>query len=153
MNPNPRKLYSVIRNIRSCFNLLKALTNDLHDDLGITASMRAVIETLAEEGEQTVPNIARTKGVSRQHIQVNVDALTKSSFVVLWNNPGHRRSPLVALTKEGKAAFKEMRRREQSVLEGLAGGLSYDSLEITLQTLIALKENLHQTTQKGAHHD
>ena len=71
------------------------------------------MESLADAGEQTVPQIARAKGVSRQHIQVNVDTLTKAALVALRDNPGHKRSPFVTMTKLGQSAFKVMRRREK----------------------------------------
>ena len=63
MTPKAQALYQVIRHIRSGFNLLRALGDDLHRDIKITAAMRAVLETLAEVGEQTVPQIARSKSV------------------------------------------------------------------------------------------
>ena len=134
-------------------NTLKALADEMHEDLGVTASMRAVLESLADEDEQTVPQIARTKGVSRQHIQVIVDALTKGAFVVLRDNPAHKRSALVALTNRGQSTFKEIRRREQAILEKLAADLPLNSLETTLKTLVVFKDILFQTIRKGAHYE
>lgn len=143
-----RTLYQVIRQVRSCFNQLKAVGDELHKDLGITASMRAVMESLAEDGEQTVPQIARVKGVSRQHIQVNVDELAAAALVVLRDNPGHRRSPFVAMTRKGQTAFKEMRRREMKILELLAHDHRVDQLEATAKTLMKLKDSLVKTREK-----
>lgn len=153
MTPKAKGLVAVIRNLRPCFHQLKALADRLHKDLGITASMRAVLESLAEGGEQTVPQIARTKGVSRQHIQVNVDALLDGRFVVMRDNPAHKRSPMVTLTKQGRLAFKEMQRREQVVLEELAAELPLDALVQTGETLAVLKKILFQTTKEGLKND
>lgn len=147
------KLYGVIRQIRLCFNLLRALGDALHQDLGITASMRAVMESLAEDGEQTVPQIARRKSVSRQHIQVNVDALLKVAIVALRHNPAHRRSPVVAMTKRGQSAFKEMRRREKGFLDGLAKEFTGNELEQALKVLARLNGTLMRTRKKGDQHD
>lgn len=145
-------LYQVIRQVRSCFNQLKALGDELHQDLGITASMRAVMESLTEDGEQTVPQIARVKGVSRQHIQVNVDELVASALVVLRENPAHRRSPFVTLTKKGHKDFKEMRGRETKVLELLAHDFSSEQLEKTSETLAQLKDSLVKMQIKRGEH-
>jgi len=152
MRSKAQTLYQVVRQIRSCFNQLRALGDELHQDLGITASMRAVMESLAEDGEQTVPQIARVKGVSRQHIQVNVDELASAALVVLRDNPGHRRSPIVAMTKKGHTAFKEMRRRETKILELLAHDHHVDQLEGTAKTLMKLKDSLVKTREKGGQH-
>jgi DNA-binding MarR family transcriptional regulator len=142
MNQKAKKLYGAIRGLRGCFNRLKALANEMHADLGISASMRAVMETLAEEGGKPVPKIARTKGVSRQQIQVNVNALLKKRLVALTDNPAHKRSPLVALTENGRAAFSEMRRREASTLEYLAADFSADALDNASAILSKLNHRL-----------
>lgn len=152
MMPKAQVLYQVIRQVRSCFNQLRAFGDELHRDLGITASMRAVMESLAEDGGQTVPQIARIKGVSRQHIQVNVDELVASALVVLRDNPRHRRSPFLALTKKGQTAFKEMRRRETKILELLAHDLRLDQLEETVKTLMKLRNSFVKTREKEGQH-
>ena len=145
-------LYAVIRDIRSCFNRLKALADEMHRDLGVTASMRAVMESLAEQ-EQPVPQIARTKGVSRQHIQVGVDTLQRKGLVQLRHNPAHKRSPLVALSPEGQTVFAEIRRREFLVLEQLADGMSPAALNTTSELLRTLTQRLEETNQRRADDD
>ena len=67
MPPAPRDLEALIHLIRLAFNRLRARADALHADLGVSAGMRAVLESLAESGAQTVPDMARTKSVSRQH--------------------------------------------------------------------------------------
>jgi len=148
-----QRLYAVVRQIRSCFNQLRSLSDALHEDLGITASMRAVLESVAEGGEQTVPQIARTKSVSRQHIQVNVDALVKAALVAIRDNPAHRRSPCVAITKHGQSAFREIRRREKGLLERLANEFRRMELENALKALMRLNVALVRTREKGVRHD
>ena len=142
MNAKGKKLYRAIRGLRGCFNRLKALASEMHADLGITASMRAVMETLAEEGDKAVPEIARIKGVSRQHIQVNVNALVDENLVKLIDNPAHKRSLLVALTKNGRTAFREMRRREASTLDYLAADFKADTLDNAAAMLSELNHKL-----------
>lgn len=150
--PKAQALYQVICQVRSCFNQLRSLSDELHRDVEISASMRAVMESLAEDGEQTVPQIARAKGVSRQHIQVNVDELVASALIILRDNPGHRRSPFVMLTKKGQGTFKEMRHRETKVLELLAHDLRLDRLEETAEMLAKLKDNLVKMREEGGQH-
>lgn len=142
MTPRSQALYRAIRDIRSSFHQLKALGEELHQDLGVTVAMRAVMESLAEEGEQTVPKIARAKAVSRQHIQVNVDALAQAGLVTLRDNPGHKRSPLVALTGKGRKTFAGMRRREQGPLEQIAGKFTAEELRTASDILTRLKRHI-----------
>src|SRR5690606_18141459 len=69
MTGDVRKVVELTRGVRACFNRLRALGDTLHEDLGITASMRSVLESLHEDGARTVPQIAKSKSVTRQHIQ------------------------------------------------------------------------------------
>lgn len=153
MAQQTQDLYQLIRHIRSCFHQLKALGDALHRDLGITVAMRAVMESLADEGEQTVPQIARLKAVSRQHIQVNVDALTKAHLVAFHDNPGHKRSPIVVLTPKGRTTFASMRRREGNVLKHLGKTFTADELRNASDTLTKLKHSITVERTKGGTDD
>src|SRR5690348_8726939 len=70
-----RKAEAITRRIRECCDHLDALEDVLRQDVGVTAAMRAVLEALHERGAQTVPQIARSKKVTRQHIQALADKL------------------------------------------------------------------------------
>ena len=141
MKPKARQLYAVIRQVRTCFNLLKGLSDEMNRDLGVNASMRAVMEALSTEG-RTVPDIARARSVSRQHIQVNMDALLEKGLVESRANPAHKRSPLYSLTDRGEEIFAEIRGREAAVLEQLADGLLGRTLEAANAALDALNARL-----------
>jgi DNA-binding MarR family transcriptional regulator len=147
MTAKARTLNTVIRHIRSCFNQLRALGDDLHRDLGITASMRAVMESLDGGGKLTVPQIATAKGVSRQHIQVNVDALLHAGLVAAEGNPAHRRSPFILLTKAGHAAFTTMGSRENKLLEELSRHFTLDQLKQAADSLALLKISVVKTRE------
>jgi len=118
----------LIKNIRGCFQELKGLGDKLHNDLGVTASMRAVMEFLNEHGANTVPDIARAKNVSRQHIQLLVDALNEKGLIELLQNPTHKRSPLIGLTQSGAETYSEMQARERDVLMQFSRKLSADDV-------------------------
>ena len=147
-----RNLDALSRAIRASFSRLRALGDALHADLGITASMRAVMESLAERGAQTVPQIARAKGVSRQHIQVNVDALIEAGLVAVNSNPEHKRSSLLDLSKAGRRAFDKMRRREAEILRDLVRRVPRADVAIALRTLQVFNAALVSATPKGTDH-
>lgn len=86
---------------------------------GFTVSHRAVLESLATHGAQTVPALARARPVARQHIQVLVNDLAEWGLVETRSNPAHKRSPLVALTPLGAKRFDAIRRAESRMLESL----------------------------------
>lgn len=135
MNSDAAEIYRLIVEIRRAFHTLANAGDALHADLGVTSAMRAQMEYLSDHGPATVPDIARAKSVSRQHIQQLVNGLEASGLVRFSANPRHRRSPLVALTEKGVAAFAEIRQREAAVLgdlarrlDGAASGAAADTI-------------------------
>jgi DNA-binding MarR family transcriptional regulator len=107
----------LIDEVRLLFHRLVEVTDELHVDLDVVASERAVLESLHREGASTVPDIARARGVTRQHIQTIVNRLLDEGRVVSAPNPAHRRSSLIDLTVDGRTLIDEVLRRERSYLE------------------------------------
>jgi DNA-binding MarR family transcriptional regulator len=146
MKNDARKLYAVIHDIRRCFNLLRARADEMHEDLGVNASMRSVMESLAEGDERTVPEIARSRGVSRQHIQIIVNRLTEENLISARENPDDKRTYLVSLTNQGRNVFGEIQKREAAELRRLSEIFSSDEMNVTLNTLRKLSDAMKGTT-------
>jgi DNA-binding MarR family transcriptional regulator len=141
-------LSSVIDETRRLFHCLANAAERAHADLGLTASQRAVLEALAFAGLQTVPQIARAKGVSRQHIQTIANALVDAALIETRDNPAHQRSPLLALTPEGERCFQQVQEREQAILAELAQRFRLADLETTARTLKTASGLLEQTNDE-----
>ncbi|MES1158517.1 MAG: MarR family transcriptional regulator [Terricaulis silvestris] len=67
-----------------------------------------VLRTLIRHGEQTVPEMARSRPVSRQHCQTICNNLADQGLIEFIENPRHKRSQLVRITKKGRARFEAM---------------------------------------------
>lgn len=133
---------ATIRALRDCFHRLKAYGDTVHADLGLNASMRGVLESVGEESALTVPQIARIKGVSRQHIQLVVNALSDRGHVAVASNPKDARSPLVSITKAGRALLQTILKREAAILAAFAPQFSAADIATTRRTLEAFKNAL-----------
>lgn len=144
------KMTALTAAVRAVFNRLKALGDDLHGDLEVTAAMRAVMEALSAEGAMTVPQIARIKGVTRQHIQLLTDALAEAGLAVVKENPAHRRSSLIALTDKGKRTFAKMRAREVPVVANLANEFDTQELDRATALLTRLAARLDERMNEEA---
>lgn len=153
MTRTEKALYRVFGEVRTCFNRLKSLAEQLHSDRGVNPSMRAVMEAVADHGAQTVPDIARQKEVSRQHIQNIMNSLADGGFVELIDNPAHKRSPLYALTTKGEAAFTEIRERETEPLRAIAKAMSPGALDEARKLLGELNRQLKHQIEKGKPND
>lgn len=137
-------LYALVTGIRRAFHALGALGDQLHRDLEVTAAMRAVLEALVQDGPRTVPEIARSKRVSRQHIQQIANALYAAGLAEARPNARHQRSPVVAATARGSTLFTEMRRREQGVLAQIAAELGANETAAAALLLATLNASLER---------
>jgi DNA-binding MarR family transcriptional regulator len=138
---------SVVNEVRLLNNRLIELVEELHRDTGITASQRAVLEFISRNGPQTVPAIARSRGVSRQHIQVIVNELVSAGLLEPQANPAHQRSPNHALTETGQRSIDELLQREGDYLTTHLDGLDAERLAAAAATLADLRHTLRKDTQ------
>lgn len=142
MADTEKALTVLVDEVRLLWNALVQRGQQLHAGSPITMSMRAVLEFLGRNGPTSVPNIARSRRVTRQHIQVQVNALHDEGCVELEENPAHKRSPLVRLTKRGERTLADMTRREAEVLRDTVLPLSAKDLERAARTLRSVRESL-----------
>lgn len=118
------QLFEFIRRVRPLYRTLLTAVGDQLEGTGISVALRGVLEILADDGPQTVPQIARAHGVGRQFVQRTVDEAVAAELAFSEDNPAHRRSPLFNLTDAGRAAFAKIRRQEMAVTRRVAAGLS-----------------------------
>lgn len=147
-------LYPLIWEIRRVFQRLRSVSDTMLEDLGITASKRAVLEVLAGAEALSVPQIAIQLSVTRQHIQVLVNSLLSRGLATSAENPAHKRSPLISLSVEGKDLFLVIEERECHLLKALQASFSNADLATalnTLETLEGLLELKEWDKKRGGH--
>lgn len=135
-------LEALFREARLLSAAVKQWSERLHADLDMTQPMRGVLELLLVDGPTAVPSMARAHGVSRQHVQQQVDALLERGWVARRNNPAHRRSPLIELTDEGRALIQTVRAEERNALSRLQPGVSDQAVEDATQVLASWRATL-----------
>ena len=135
-------LYPLTLQVRRLFHRLGHDVTALHTETGITAGMRAVLESVIAKGPQTVPDMARVRPVSRQHIQGLVNALLAAGLIETIDNPAHRRSRLVRATDAGQAAYDRLRAREAEAFRRLPLGIAAAELNLAARVLATVLEAL-----------
>jgi DNA-binding MarR family transcriptional regulator len=133
---------------RLLFHVLKQWSETLHSELGMTAAMRGVLEVVLLDGAATVPDMARARGVSRQHIQQQVDALLERGLLERQDNPAHKRSSMIALTDKGRALIVNMRAEELNALSRTQVGVSDNGMLEAAQVLSAWRAALQRDTER-----
>src|SRR5919201_6803895 len=81
------------------------------------------MRSLALLGPLTVPQIAEMRPTSRQRMQRLADELAGEGLVEFVDNPKHRRSKLVRLTRKGEVRYREMNVRFLAAASSLGRSL------------------------------
>lgn len=126
----------------SLFHLLRALAAQLHGQGAMTAARRGIMRELQRQGPCTVPQMARVRPVSRQHIQTEVNQLEADGLVERIENAAHKRSRLVRLTPQGEACLRTMAQREREFFDAFGLDIHEDTLRATAGTLRSLRAAL-----------
>ncbi|MFN7919466.1 MAG: MarR family transcriptional regulator [Bryobacteraceae bacterium] len=101
------------------FHTLRAAAEQVHGQGELSAARRGILRSLANSGPQTVPQMARARQVSRQHIQIVVNGLLEDGLVRPVSNPAHKRSSLIQLTTPGRKKVEAMAAAERRLLAEL----------------------------------
>jgi DNA-binding MarR family transcriptional regulator len=103
------------------------------------------VMSAASAEPHTVPQIARVLGVTRQNVQRIADLLVAEGSAEYRDNPDHRASPHLLLTKRGRTAFEQLMKAANGYHARLARKLSSSdvvSLQRGLRRLLEAMENI-----------
>lgn len=120
----------------SAFFLLRAAGKRIGAVTAADGGYWGMLRSLKVEGPQTVPQIARSRPVSRQHIQKLANEMISEGVIELVDNPIHRRSKLLRLTGKGENVFQEITDRIAQEAEGFAEGMDMDIEEILISVRV-----------------
>src|SRR6185312_14581908 len=98
------------------------------------------MRSLALLGPLTVPQIAEMRPTSRQRMQRLADELAAEGLVEFIENPKHRRSKLVRLTREGDAHYRELSARFLVIASTMGGELSEADIRETAEIVRRLSD-------------
>ncbi|GAB2183341.1 MarR family winged helix-turn-helix transcriptional regulator [Roseibium sp. LAB1] len=121
-NLNMTEMRDLIVNVRRTFRQLAGMSDRMLEARGLTASLRAILEFLADEGPSPVPKMAGAKSMTRQSVQALVDRLEGLALVASLPNPEHKRSVLISLTDKGASTFREILAEEGALLVKICDG-------------------------------
>lgn len=131
---------AVIGETVALFHRLRAISEQVQGQGELSSGRWGVLRDLARAGPQTVPQMARSRPVSRQYIQTLVDGLAEQGLVECLPNPAHTRSPLVRLTTKGKTLLEDMNQRAAKVFKRLPTTIPEAELRRTALALRAVRE-------------
>jgi DNA-binding MarR family transcriptional regulator len=133
------ELRAVVDETIALFSRLRWVSEHIYGEEGRSAAKRGVLRGLVRFGPQTVPKLARTRSVTRQHTQLVVDRLVADGLVELVTNPQHARSRLARVTPRGEALVRRMDELDTRVLRVVGSGLPRRDLDNAARTLRSVR--------------
>ena len=98
------------------------------------------MRSLALIGPLTVPQIAQMRPTSRQRMQRLADELVAEGLVEFIDNPKHRRSKLVRLTRKGNSRYRELSTRFLAIASTMGADLNEADIRKTTDILRLLSD-------------
>ena len=139
------ELRAVIDETIALFHRIRWVAEQIYGEAGRSTARRGVLRGLVRFGPQTVPQLARARGVSRQHVQEVADALARDGLLAWLPNPRHARSRLARATPKGEALVLELDRVDDRVLAVAGEALPRSDLQTTARTLAGLRRGFELT--------
>jgi DNA-binding MarR family transcriptional regulator len=106
------------------------------------------MRSLALLGPLTVPQIARMRPTSRQRMQRLADELAAEGLVKFIDNPKHRRSKLVQLTRQGEARYRELNARFLVIASTMGVALTEADIRKTTEIVRQLSDDVTARSER-----
>lgn len=100
------------------------------------------LRTIAIAGAITVPDLARMRPTSRQRMQQLADELAAEGLIEFIDNPLHKKSKLMRLTRKGQARYRVMMKQ----LHKIGADVAQDIGEGELRRVAVLLHELRERT-------
>lgn len=104
----------------------------------ITSNDLHVIEAIGIGEPKNMSSIARELSVTVGTLTISVNSLVKKGYVVRERSSEDRRVVLVSLSRKGKDVFEHHRQFHRSMIDGVAGELTGEELEVLVRSLTKL---------------
>ena len=89
---------------------------------------------------QTVSEVARALGLTRQAVQETADAMERDGFVAFADNPHHRRARLLAATARARRALAILQPRQEQFANLMGSPHTLAALRTTVEVLRGSRE-------------
>lgn len=107
------------------------------------------MRSLALLGPLTVPQIARMRPTSRQRMQRLADELVAARLVEFIDNPKHRSSKLVRLTRKGEARYQQLSARLLAIASTMGAKLSEGDIRRTIEIVQVLSDEVSGRSERA----
>jgi DNA-binding MarR family transcriptional regulator len=120
-----------------------AATSGFGESSGLSSAQMTVVTAVVNARRPpTVPQIARSLGLSRQAIQRVADTLVEAGLLSLADNPDHQRAKLLVATDRARRAQRDADRLSRSWAERVIRGMPTSDIDHATETLRELRTRI-----------
>ena len=141
-------LAELMLEVAQCFFRIRALGQKTGLITSWGGGAFGFMRSLALLGPLTVPQIAQMRPTSRQRMQRLADELEAEGLVEFIDNPKHRRSKLVRLTRKGDARYRELKARFLAIASTLGVGLTEGDIRRTTKIVRQLSGDVTARSER-----
>jgi len=133
IDSKPEAIAELMLEVAQCFFRIRALGQKTGLITSWGGGAFGFMRSLALLGPLTVPQIAQMRPTSRQRMQRLADELASEGLVEFIDNPNHRRSRLVRLTRKGDARYQKLSARLLAIAATMGDDLSEPEIRKTIE--------------------
>jgi len=123
--------------------LLVSEGDQMGSEYGVSSARWKILGALSLAGEpQTVPQIARSMGLTRQAVQRLVDAMHDDELLLFQDNPDHKRAKLISLTELGQRVYLKLDEKQSEWARKCSTAITMAELETTLSVLKRISDSI-----------
>lgn len=142
-SPAARRFALLVADVYELAGELEGRGEAVAKSVGQTGARWKVLSA-ASVGGQTVAQLARRLGLSRQSVQRVADALEADGLLAYRPNPDHQRSPYAELTPAGEHTLERLSAAAARWEDPLAARLPAQKLEATRDSIRALVQLIRE---------
>ena len=137
-------LPSLVADVYEANGLLERQGDAIASRFGQSGARWKLLSAASVAPPQSVPQLARRLGMTRQGVQRVADLLAADGLAEDVPNPDHARSPLLRLTPKGRSTLAALTRAAAGWHEVVAAGLAPGDLSTAVETLGAVCRRLRE---------
>lgn len=141
-NATGRDLHELLRSVYHLKAVVDMGMDLVHERSGMSSPWKRVLRMLSEGDDLTVPDIAMRSEVSRQFVLKTCNDMAEAGLVEYADNPRHKRSKLVRMTRAGQAAYAATQEKEHEIIERILPGVDAAAVRNAAVLLDDLRERM-----------
>ncbi|MCB2194058.1 MAG: MarR family transcriptional regulator [Deltaproteobacteria bacterium] len=145
-----RELHEFFHEVFHLQAMLSQIVDAVHERAGMRTPQIRLAETLEAGGKITVPEAAARLEVSRQFVQTLCNEMVDLGWLAFSENPRHKRSKLVSLSKRGREKLNQAKRIEAEIIEQGEPPVHSKAVRDATSLAVTLRQWLQEAVEKFA---